>query len=276
MKPLIFLVLWCLSHPSLGEDKSNFLHDHKNMEELRFTTTNSPAAFANALVLMAAYDKMGIGLSFKSVSDNQSLQMANSGRVDGEVKRNASIDPRFANLLKVHVPLYEVEILSLSLHPSHHRTLEEFEHHSICHPYGMDYLANKISAFYRIPVNNFETCFLLVKSHQVDVTFLPRVEGAILNALHQTNMTLSDHVIERYPSFHYLHKKHAKILPKIEKILQVMHDAGDIQLIHREARKFMISQAKRQKTPFCFDHEDSCFSLLNQIASRLSKSYQEM
>lgn len=274
-KIILSLCLFC-SLTGISDEGSLFVHSRKKMDQLTFTTTNSPTSYANALVLLIAYDKLGIGLEFKKVSNDQSIQMVNSGRYDGDVKRNESIESKYQNLLKVDVPLYNVEIMSLSRRPTDHKSWQDYQNNSICHLYGMNYVSSKIKEFYRIPVKSFETCFQLVKTKQVDFTFLPRVEGHILNGLHQTDLALSKHVIAKYPSFHYLNRKHVKTAQKIKDILEVMAQSGDIQLINNEAKKAMISKAKEQKVPYCFSYDDACFSILDQIVPKLSQNYQDI
>ena len=75
------------------------------------TLEQAPKAAIAAEILKTAYAKLGIETEFYFTSGQRSLVMSSKGVVDGEVLRIASVGTKYPTLLRVDVPLIELNNL---------------------------------------------------------------------------------------------------------------------------------------------------------------------
>ena len=72
----------------------------------------------------------------------------------------------------------------------------------------------------------------MLDKDRVDVIISPRVVGLFqLNKLALTNIHAIDPPIVRLNQYHYLHKRHAILAPRLETVLKEMKESGEIEAI---------------------------------------------
>ena len=179
------------------------------------------------LILQKAYQKIGIELKIIHVPIARSLVLANNGIVDGDVSRISKIENQYGNLIKIPVPINHIDIRMFS--------------------YNKKLLANKnnINGFYRMgcvrglilvekisttmkadcyKVNGHKQGINMLNKNRIDVLLLPLTIGAYFKSVDsQFSTSHYSDSLGREPLFHYLHKKHHKLVPKLTLILQQMN-----------------------------------------------------
>ncbi|MDO6446785.1 hypothetical protein Q4493_13455 [Colwellia sp. 1_MG-2023] len=178
------------------------------------------------LVLHDAYQKIGIQLNIIHTPVGRSLLLANNGEVDGEVSRIINIEKEYKNLIRVPVPINYVDI-------------RMFSYNKILLMHNAD-----ISSFYRIgcvkgvilikkiiseldetcqSVTGFKQAVAMLNQNKLDAILLPLSVGLYFKkADSQFFTSFYGDTLGSEPLFHYLHKKHYELVPKLTAILNDM------------------------------------------------------
>ena len=207
-------------------------------EPLRFAQiTNSPDQIVGAAVLKVIYAKAGIPIEIIPLSGKRALLESSQGRLDGEVHRILEIGSIFPDLIKLPTATNYIE-----------QTIFSKDQSFILN--GCESLRGKLVGR-AIGVKYAEMCTLgmdnvavlpdsssLMKS--LDRGIIDYAITSHLNGLVQLKKLKINSVIALKPAlakrllFHYLHKKHKDLIPKLESIMAKMQQDGELDLIRQQ------------------------------------------
>ena len=178
-------------------------------------------------VLQKAYQNLGIKLDIIHVPVGRSLLLANSGEVDGEVSRIKKVASDYTNLIRIPVPINYVDIRMFT-----------YNKKLLSHDQG-------ISRFYRIgcikgvvlsekiikqlnetchTVTGFKQAIGLLNKNKIDVLILPLTVGLYFKDTDlQFSSSYYGKTLGTEPLYHYLHKKHFELVPKLTEQLKSMN-----------------------------------------------------
>ncbi|WP_289027823.1 hypothetical protein [uncultured Paraglaciecola sp.] len=163
-------------------------------------------------VLDKSYENLGFQVEHYGYPMARSIVEANAGRLDGVLIRTDTVTNEYPNLLKVPYALAEFEIM-LVTDPAR------------CHPCDVENLdivatVRGFKAFdYYLAKNPFapHVTQVLNMKHLLEMLSSGRVNGIVLPYHKDVGIELNDRwatkVIDVYPSYHFVHKKHAKLIP---------------------------------------------------------------
>jgi polar amino acid transport system substrate-binding protein len=87
----------------------------------------------------------------------------------------------------------------------------------------------------RYIVNSNERLFHILDAERIDIIAVSLMDGLkILRKLNFPKIKVLSPPVESLKMYHYLHKKHYKLVPKINAVLQVMQKEGLIQQIRKQ------------------------------------------
>jgi len=190
---------------------------------------NSQIAKVTQPILIEAYKRLGIEVSFKDFSAKRSLHVANEGvEVDGENHRIAGLNKKYPNLVLVPVSIYTIEGIVIS--KKVHFKVDGWE--SI-RPYiiglrrGIIFAENGTKGMTRSIVYSNEHLFNMLNSNRFDIILLTRINASkYLNQVENRDLIVLEPPIETHTMYHYLHKKNAHLIPKLSKVLFEMQEEG--------------------------------------------------
>jgi polar amino acid transport system substrate-binding protein len=200
------------------------------------TSEGSPIQDISAEVLSEAYLKLGYALSIRRVPNIRSLWLANSGQVDGEVSRIAGMEDEHDQLIRVPVGINRVEVAAFSKNgaPEIQRWEDLAGLQLVCVKGSR--VVEKHLALHKLPcqaVTHFPQSILMLQKGRVQVAVIPKVNGlAAIKSLGARGIVMSDRILAREPLYHYLHRKHAAVVPRLSEVLQEMEQSGRIEAIH--------------------------------------------
>jgi polar amino acid transport system substrate-binding protein len=202
---------------------------------------NSKLGLMVEAVLETAYDRIGIEVETAWLPGARALQMADDGAVDGAQLRVASIQQRFTNLLIVPVPVYISQIVVFS------RTVdfpvqgwESLKPYRIAAPGGYTAILDHITGFMHWAVT-YEQIFRMLDGGRVDIGVVDRFNGLVtLNTLKLEGIKTLKPPVSEVRFYHFLHRRHAALVPEITAALQQLDASGEITAIWaRFEREFM-------------------------------------
>lgn len=188
-----------------------------------------------ALVLNQAYHRLGIKVTITPYPAKRSLFHANEGLADGELFRIKGMEKKYKNLIRVPVAINQLDAMVMTKSVDFKVT-----GWSSISPYksairrGVKFSEQGTKGLRRALYNsNLDLGRILLETNDIDLSIIARLNGL------QTMLELGDgnqlHFLEpalaAYPLYHYLHKKHADLVPKLVSVLNEMTKNGDIKKI---------------------------------------------
>ena len=190
-----------------------------------------------AEILKVVYAKLGMPIEIVAVSGRRALIESSEGRLDGEVNRIIEIDSMYPSLLKIPTAINHIESTVFSKNISFS-------------PISCSSLEGKLVGIV-IGVMHAELCtkgqrkmalfpdsVSLMKSldkNIVDYVVTARFNGLVqLKKLGINSIMALKPALSKKALFHYLHKKHADLIPKVNSVIIAMAKSGELNLIRQK------------------------------------------
>lgn len=215
---------------------------------LQFSThipENQPLGAISRGLLIEAYKKFNIELTFQVYPVNRSLKYSNSGEVDGEIFRAKFIINEFPNLVLVDEPLLYVDIVAYYLannkeikRPIH--KWKDLTPYRIAHTKGFRHIKNKMKDTSTIKMDFSLQLIPLLISQKVDVAILSKLDGDyIVNQKNYRDIDIKSAVVATIPAYHLLNSKHQALASKVKMSFKQMKVTGrSEEIISQVMRRF--------------------------------------
>lgn len=222
-RPIIFAALFMAEIGRAYGDNSMVF---STIEGANITKTIIP-------ILKRAYGELGIDAKFKFYPAPRGVMVSNSGLYDGETFRGMDFIKEETNLLPVMVVIGDVDWRVYSK-----KTQFKVQGFKSLAPYSVSsrrgiLAADNILQFARVKhmLNTFEQSLLMLDAGRVDLAIIPeRVARPLLEKTPLDVFSLSPSIrVDKL--YHFLHKKHKNLIPKITEVLKKMEQNGDINRI---------------------------------------------
>ncbi|WP_256077662.1 ABC transporter substrate-binding protein [Massilia sp. YIM B04103] len=194
-----------------------------------------PATDIAEQVLREAYRRLGMNLDVVRLPAERALVSANDGMMDGELYRKIGIERDYPNLMIVPIPLltYEIVIFTLgtSFVVSGWESLRPF---TIGFIRGIKIVEQNTQGMHIEPVATMMQALQKMTMGRTDVVVGNRVSGlAMAKTLKLADIRVLQPPLATFPVFHYLHKKHEALIPKLSAVLQQMQKDKVIERIQK-------------------------------------------
>lgn len=193
------------------------------------------------LVLIEAYRKIGYDIKVDRIPNARCLIESNDGQYDGEVSRIKGINKKFSNLIRVPVSVNFLEGYAFSKNKDLKITSwEDLRQYKVLCVKGVKVVEkylDKLNIVYT-NVTFFTQAVKLLQDGRYDVAVLPRYNGAC--AIREAKITDVGPVgspLIKIKLYHYLHKKNADIVTRIQVALVDMEKNGRIAEIRAKYMK---------------------------------------
>jgi len=184
-------------------------------------------------LLTEAYQQIGVKVDYIQYPAKRALYASNLGETDGEMARIEGVDKEFQNLLMTDVTISSIEIVVFT---KNEKILvdgwQSLKPYSIAIPRGIRVIENGTAGMEVSAFNTTEKILELVSMGRYDVAVLTRIDGlGYAKKLNITNLTILEPPIAKVDLYHYLHKKHENLLPKINSSLLELKESGRMKVI---------------------------------------------
>lgn len=197
-------------------------------------TFNRPADTPQARyvidLLTQAYTSLGYTLNIIDFEHQQALEAANNGLLDGQLGRISNIANDYSNLVKVDFPLFEFDLIllkntsirdvnkpsSIAVQSGYPAPLNYFNQH----PYNGQV----------IKVKNVTAQLNLLVQQKVDAIILLDFLLCTKHP-HFNQAGYKKEVLQTLQSFHFLHKRHIKLQPKLKAQLITLQENGTVAFL---------------------------------------------
>lgn len=196
-------------------------------------STPKEAVFKAPIVrrITEAYQQLGIGVRVLEFPAQRSIVEAGLGACDGELFRIKGIEKDFHDLIMVDVPCFQIQGF-IYLPRDKAFNVAGWESvppgYTMAAPFGIKYIERAIEThglkafFIKGAVDAPD--FLL--SGKADYTISTKeLDGLLVHRNLENVLIRLTPPVARIPVFHYLHKKHAELVPRIrEKLMKIQPD----------------------------------------------------
>lgn len=199
-------------------------------------------------ILQAAYARLDITVESKMFPSKRSLAEADAGFTDGEINRVGEIASNHPDLIRIDVPVNSFDSVVFSCgKPVHVDGWASLEGLRIGILRGIQYAEIATKGWPNVTIKeSYDSLFDLLTMGRLDAVVSSRPEG-----YWQSRRTNTDCIIVNEPPltrkllYHYLHKRHAELVPAITHVLREMADNGELAAIHEKAtREYRNSHAE--------------------------------
>lgn len=188
-------------------------------------------------IISEGFKRAKLKLNFQALPNQRSLINANSGINDGEAARISKIGKIYPNLIKVNVPIHNIDIVMLSSKNIKIHTKLELQKYHIGVVRGVKITEKLARAFNNSPIvlaTNYKVLLRMLIQNRIDIAIVNKI-GAYTDLKRFKNQTF---YIKKKPLaspklYMFLNKKNSYLVPRFEKAFKSMLDDKTIKKIHK-------------------------------------------
>ena len=248
-----FVLAVCLALLAGPAADRSSARERENRPRLVFTTFPSEGmGLLFKRILTEAYGRIDYDVEILSVPAARALIMANQGESDGEAARGPLAGDMFENLIRVPTVLYTNSLVAFTKK----REINVAEGWSAFAPFrigsviGYKFIEKETSGFDRVMVSCYRKLFVMLQNDRLDVALSGYLDVmASLKDFDFKEIRLLFPPLARIPMHHYLHKKHADLVPLVDGALMQMREEGRMDAILDEVMAELGRTTKDQHSP---------------------------
>ena len=210
---------------------------------------DTPDQAIGAVIVKAAYKKLGIPVKFEILPGRRALAESSEGRADGEVHRIVEIGNQYPTLLRVPTPINYVEQSVFSKKHEFEITdcpalqgyqigiVRGVKHSQLC-TQGME---NVIAG------DDLTGVMRMLNAGRVDLLITARINGLLMaKELKLEAIKVLSPPLSRFWAYHYLHKSHKELVPIIDNVFKGMQESGEMEALRAQAVQKLLQNVDKQ------------------------------
>ncbi len=206
-------------------------------EKLVFSAIpDTPLTDLSTQIISEAYRRIGIEIKVEGFPGERALVQSNAGHADGELIRIEGIEKRYPNLIMIPVSFISFQGVVFSKKLDFPITgWSSLKPYTIGIIIGSKFSEIGTTGMRTRRVTRFIQLVKMLNSGRIDVFVESRLNG--LRAFQQANIKsfkILEPPLTDLPLFHYLHKKHQNLVPRITNLIIKMKDEGRFKRIRKE------------------------------------------
>ena len=187
-------------------------------------------------ILQEAYFKLGYQLDFAFVYGQRGLIDSAAGRADGELARVEGVEREFTGLLRVPVSLIATQQMAFARDQSIEiKSWRGLSPYKIILRQDDEVAERKTRNMRRYFASSEEAALKMVENYKMDIAIADRSDGlTALKRLDFDDVHMLKPAIQVVPLYHYINRKHRKLLSRITFVMKSMRSSGRMAEILQE------------------------------------------
>lgn len=182
----------------------------------------------NARIFTEVYRRLGIEIEIKTYPAERAVSLANNGITDGELSRKVIVAKLYPNLLMVPTAYHKpktVIFAKKNVLPINLSDKSKKYRIAILRGYkSVEYLAKDFLVEH---IDTPKELFYFLEKDHADIGIYSQEAGLFyLKALGFNDITVVEPPIESEPVYHFLNKKHAELIPKVDLVINQIIKEG--------------------------------------------------
>ena len=212
---------------------------------------NEALSGASYVILKEAYRRLGIDAEQVTLPGERALQMVNSGQYFGDVMHGAGMELIYPNLVRVPVPLLDIDVRVFTY--GHTLAIADWaglKPYRVCIRRGIKMVERATAGMDNVlAVSQYEFIFNMLKMGHCEVAVLPRSAWLEAQRLQINGLREQDTPLQLWPSYHYVYKSHAELVPALSAQLRKMRESGDMARAEADLEKRLVAASRAAQTP---------------------------
>lgn len=195
-------------------------------------------------VLVHAYAQLGLRVEFIPLPVRRGYVLAEQGELDGVTLSVAS--NLGDGLIRVDAPVSAEDTVVYT------RTkrfavagFDSLQPYTVGHVTGLRYFETRLQGFNVDTAPDLDTLFRKLSLGRTDVVVEARSNQCRAHRLGLTDIRILEPSLEIVPAHHFLHRKHAELVPRLGAVLRKMESDGSIRKIQASALKAFEARCSR-------------------------------
>ena len=221
----LFGLLLTFGKPGFGGEKTQLIFSD--------IVDQLPSSIVAQRVLRAAYQRMGIGVTFLLIPNLRTKALLESNEIDGMSYRFSDVP--IANMLKVSVPITSDEFYVYSVDKKF--VVNGYES---LRPYSIGYLSgarifdDNLKEMRTETAPSEESLMRKLSAGRTDLVVESRASLCTAKKLGLKNIVMLEPSLDNLLGYHWLNASHQNLIPKLEEILKEMTREGAIKKIKKQ------------------------------------------
>ena len=209
-----------------------------SQEPLRFARIiNTPDQVVGAEILKLSYKRLGIPVEFIDMPGKRALVESSKGKIDGEVHRILAVGKDYPALIRVPTPINYIEPTAFAKRVKFSiNGCADLKQHKIGIVRGVKHAEDCTRGLENVQiVNNSRLLMQILHRGRVDIVVTARINGLLqIKELNLDSIYALSPPLSREPVYHYLHEKHAALVPKIDQVFKEMEANGTLKKLREQ------------------------------------------
>ena len=217
---------------------------------------NTVDTVTSEVVVREAYARLGIEVLISKAPGERALNMANTGKVAGDVQRINNLSHVYPNLIQIRPAINYIEAAVFVTDPGIKvATWQDLIPHRIGIIRGIKFAEGGTTGMDRYIASDYAGLFRMLKRGRVDTAVSPSLNGRFqMRALGISGIHELRPAIQRFDLFHYVHKSRAGLAPKLAAEFAEMHNSGQLKAIRDHVIAKLLDTPSAEKTACLKDY----------------------
>lgn len=197
------------------------------------------------IVLPKIYEKVGIDITISPLPGRRAQYVASSGELDGEIMRIWTYGDENPNQIRVPTPYYYLETMAFFLADNDIKieSADDLQKYTIAKVSGVKHTNNITKGLSRVfDVRSTDSLLDFLLFERVEVALTNTIDGDVRRQqLKYRQIDRLAKPLATLPLYHYIHKDHAELVPKIDAAIKEMVDSGELVKLIKEAEALLVA-----------------------------------
>ncbi len=205
---------------------------------------------AISYVLEKIYERVGYQISFADYQGRESLVKANAGITDGENMRRAGLSSDYPNLIQLSSPHVDLRFrIYTNREAGFFPTVDSWKNTRIGIEKGVLISEEMTKGLNPSLFNSVGELFEQLDAGNVDVVIATDLIGGleVLNNYQGRNIRTHGPALKIVSLFHYLHKRHADLVPALNTEIELLRKNGELDKLYLDAFKAVRVMAGKKQ-----------------------------
>jgi len=201
-------------------------------------------------ILREAYRRLGIEIVAVPLPAERALRVADSGQTDADAVRVEGIEALYPNLVRVPEAVVSMEVKAFTRGLSFAvEGWESLRPYSVCCIHGVKLYEQRTQGMNRISALGLENALRLLRDGMCDVAVLSPYAWTMVDTLKMGPMRELEPPIATFDLYHYVHCRHAELVPLLAEELRKMKQQSLIEAILKPHQEALRAAKNRQSLP---------------------------
>jgi polar amino acid transport system substrate-binding protein len=169
-------------------------------------------------------------MAIRSYPVARSIEMANEGLADAEALRGPGMERDYPDLVEVPEPIVHLEYRVFTLtDPDLSVGWNGLSGKRVCINLGEKVIENRTRGLAREEAHGVDAAFRMLRAGRCEAVIANQFAWATIDRLDLGHFCAGPAIIESVPLYHYVHRRHAGLVPRLTQALRHLRDDGTIQ-----------------------------------------------